>query len=65
MSTLNWAGLTVAGLSIVATFVGCIRWLVKHYLMELKPNGGSSVADRIDRVETRVDDIYKLLLARD
>lgn len=38
-----------------------VRWLVKHYLNELKPNGGSSVSDRLNRVESRVDDIYKLL----
>ena len=38
-----------------------IRWMVKHYLTELKPNGGSSVSDRLNRVETRVDDIYRML----
>ena len=38
------------------------RWLVKHYLAELKPNGGSSMNDRMTRVETRVDEIYSLLL---
>jgi hypothetical protein len=38
------------------------RWLVKHYLTELKPNCGSSMNDRMTRVETRVDEIYSLLL---
>jgi hypothetical protein len=43
MSTTEWAGLAVAVTTIVASFVGAIRWLVKHYLDELKPNSGSSL----------------------
>jgi hypothetical protein len=42
-----------------------IRWMVKHYLAELKPNGGSSVSDRLNRVESRVDDIYRMLCEKD
>ena len=38
------------------------RWLVKAYLRELVPNGGSSMADRVRRVEERVDAIYNHLL---
>ena len=41
-----------------------IRWMVKHYLAELKPNGGSSVSDRLNRVESRVDDIYNIISRR-
>jgi len=64
MTALNWAALVVAILSICATTVGVLRWLVKHYLMELKPNGGSSVKDQVNRLESRVDDIYRLLIER-
>lgn len=64
MTALNWAALVVAILSICATTVGVLRWLVKHYLMELKPNGGSSVKDQVNRLELRVDDIYRLLIER-
>ena len=64
MTALNWAAFTVAILSICATTVGVLRWLVKHYLMELKPNGGSSVKDQVNRLESRVDDIYRLLIER-
>jgi hypothetical protein len=64
MTALNWAALIVAILSICATTVGVLRWLVKHYLMELKPNGGSSVKDQVNRLELRVDDIYRLLIER-
>jgi hypothetical protein len=64
MSATDWAGLAVAVATIVASFAGSIRWMVKHYLSELKPdgNGGHNLEGRITRLETRVDDIYKLLV---
>jgi hypothetical protein len=65
MSSQEWAGLAVAVATIVASFAGSIRWLVKHYLEELKPNGGSSVKDQVNRLEARVDQIYLLLSNRD
>jgi len=61
MSALNWAALAVAVISIITGFTGSIRWLVKHYLAELKPNGGSSINDRITRLEARVETIISLL----
>ena len=61
MDALNWAALAVAVISIITGFVGCIRWLVKHYLAELKPNGGSSMNDRLNRIEGRVETIITLL----
>jgi hypothetical protein len=61
MDALNWAALAVAVISIVTGFAGSIRWLVKHYLAELKPNGGSSMNDRLNRLEGRVETIITLL----
>ena len=61
MSSIDWAGLAVAVATIVASFAGSVRWLVKHYLEELKPNGGGSVKDQVNRLEERVDQIYLLL----
>jgi hypothetical protein len=61
MAALDWAALAVAVISIVTGFVGSIRWLVKHYLAELKPNGGSSMNDRLNRLEARVETIIVLL----
>lgn len=63
MSATDWAGLAVAVATIVASFAGSIRWMVKHYLSELKPdgNGGHNLEGRITRVENRVDQIYILL----
>jgi hypothetical protein len=54
--------------TIAATLAGgiitIIRFLVKHYLNELRPNGGSSIKDQVNRLETRVDKIYDLLMER-
>ena len=61
MSALNWAGFAVALVTISSAFVGSIRWLVKHYLAELKPNGGSSMNDRLTRLEARVETVIQLL----
>ena len=61
MSATDWAGLAVAIATVIASFLGSIRWLVKHYLDELKPNGGGSVKDQVNRLEDRVDQIYLLL----
>jgi hypothetical protein len=64
MSTNEWAGIAVAVTTIVASFAGSVRWLVKHYLTELKPNSGSSMRDALDRLERRVDGLYELLAGK-
>jgi hypothetical protein len=61
MTTANWASLIVAILAVITSFAGAVRWLVKHYLYELKPNGGSSLKDSVKRLEDRIDDLYKLI----
>ena len=55
MTPADWAGLAVSIISVIAGFVGAIRWLVKHYLQELKPNGGSSIKDKVNHLEEKVD----------
>jgi hypothetical protein len=61
MSAVDWAALLVSISAIVAAFATAVRWMVKHYLFELKTNGGSSVKDQVNRLEARVDQIYLLL----
>ena len=64
MSTNEWAGLAVATVTIVASFAVSVRWLVKHYLTELKPNSGSSMRDSLDRLELRIDSLYELVAGK-
>ena len=65
MSATDWAALVVAVMTILGGFATSVRWLVKHYLAELKPNGGGSVKDQVNRLESRVDQIYLLLCEKE
>jgi hypothetical protein len=62
MTPTNWASLIVAGIAIATAFAGTIRWMVKHYLYELRPNGGGSLKDQVNRLERRVDEVIDMLI---
>jgi hypothetical protein len=61
MQAQDYATVAVAVMTIFGGFVGAVKWMVKHYLNELKPNGGSSIKDSVKRLEDRIDDLYKLI----
>jgi H+/Cl- antiporter ClcA len=61
MQASDYATLVVAVMTIIGGFLAGVRWLVKHYLNELRPNGGSSMKDSLERMEDRIDDLYKLI----
>ena len=56
MTIQDWASLIVAILTIVSSIAFGIKWLVKHYLIELKPNSGSSLRDAVTRLEMALDE---------
>ena len=56
MTIQDWASLIVAILTIVSSIAFAIKWMVKHYLSELKPNSGSSLKDQVNRLETALDE---------
>jgi hypothetical protein len=69
MTLADWAALAISISTLIGTFALMVKWLVKHYLIELKANGGSSMRDsvnintkRLERLELRVDEIYRLLV---
>lgn len=71
MSPNDYAALAVSITTLVGALAVGVRHLVKHYLAELKPNGGSSIKDKIkdiddkvSKLENRVDEIYRLLVER-
>jgi hypothetical protein len=67
MTPMDWAGLAVSIFTLVAGFAAMIRWMVKHYLAELKPNGGSSIKDKVMSLEEKVDlltDLVKEVLRK-
>lgn len=61
MTPADWAGIAVAVITVIAGFAGAVRWLVKHYLTELKPNGGSSLKDKVNHLEEKVDLLTELV----
>jgi hypothetical protein len=80
MSLEAWIG-TLVGISTIITSVGLgVKWLTKHYFdeikHELKPNGGSSIKDQVNRLEkdmkeadlrrkemsNKLDHMYEILL---
>jgi hypothetical protein len=64
MTPADWAMLVATVLGIASTVLMGLRWLVRSFLYELKPNGGSSIKDTVARLEKRVDEIYKILAER-
>jgi hypothetical protein len=61
MTPSNWAALIVSIIAIVSAFAGTVRWLVKHYLAELKENSGSSLRDAVNRLEVQMQIVLDLL----
>ena len=72
-SVAVFIGVAVGIISVITGVSAGIRWLVRHYFddikHELKPNGGSSIKDQVNRLEVnhekldgKVDKIYEILL---
>jgi hypothetical protein len=61
MTANEWIGFGVGVTTLIGAVAIGVRHLVKHYLNELKPNGGSSIKDSVARLEQRVDDLFKLM----
>jgi hypothetical protein len=61
VSLNDLAGLCVAIVSILGGLAAYTQFMIKHYLKELRPNGGSSMKDQVNRLEARVDTIIELL----
>jgi hypothetical protein len=64
MTPNEWAGIAVAVTTLAGTLAMVVRHLVKYYLSELRPNGGSSLRDSVDRLERQVEEIYSILINR-
>lgn len=64
MTAQDYAALAVAIMTLLGGFTAAVRWLVKHYLNELKPNSGSSLKDSVTRLEEKVEILYQIMLQR-
>ena len=64
MQEQDYATVAVAVCTVIGGFAASVRWMVKHYLNELKPNSGSSLKDSVTRLEEKVEILYQIMLQR-
>lgn len=62
MTPNEWAAVGGLVLSILAAVYSAMKFLVKSIMRELTPNGGSSLKDQVNRIESRVDALYIKLM---
>lgn len=65
MTANDYMALVVSIVTIIGSFIASVRWLVKHYLSELKPdgNGGHNLEGRVARIEEKIDTLYQILIS--
>jgi hypothetical protein len=61
MSPAEWAAFGAGGCAVLSAVLVGLRFLVRGWLNELRPNGGSSMKDQLTRLEKRVDDLFILI----
>ncbi len=64
MTANEWVGIAVGVCAVSTSLLVGLRWVIKSYLSELKPNSGSSMKDQLNRLEQRVDDLFVLISKR-
>ena len=64
MQAQEYAAIAVAVCTLIGAFATAVRWLVMHYLNELKPNSGSSLKDSVTRLEEKVEILYQIMIQR-
>ena len=64
MSANEWVAIAVGVCAVSTSLLLALRWVIKSYLAELKPNSGTSMKDQLTRLEQRVDDLFILISKR-
>ncbi len=58
MTALEWAGFAAGITTTLIGLLAGLRWLVKGWLNELRPNSGTSLKDQVTRLEKRLDELF-------
>ena len=58
MTPEQWVGFIAGGCAVLTSVLIGLRFVVKGWLNELRPNGGTSMKDQLTRLEKRVDDLF-------
>jgi hypothetical protein len=61
MTANDFVAIAVGVSALLTSLLLALRWVIKGWLNELRPNGGSSMKDQITRLEQRVDDLFVLI----
>lgn len=61
MTAVDIAAICAAITTVFTGFFIGLKFLVKGWLNELRPNGGGSIKDQVTRLERRVDDLFVIL----
>ena len=61
MTLGEWAGFGAGVIAVLSGGLIGLRFIVKGWLNELRPNGGLSMKDQLTRLEKRVDDLFILI----
>jgi hypothetical protein len=61
MTPSEWAGFAAGITAVLLGFFGGMRYLIRGWLWTLTPNAGSSLADRLARIETRQEEMMRFL----
>ena len=64
MSPSEWAGFGAGVCAVLSAVLIGLRFLVKGWLNELRPNGGASMKDQLTRLEQRVDELFIIISKR-
>lgn len=64
VSINEWMAVCVGASTLITTGLVALRWVIRSYLAELKPNSGTSMKDQLTRLEQRVDDLFVLINKR-
>ena len=64
MTPVEWASFGAGVIAVLSGVLIGLRFLVKGWLNELRPNGGSSMKDQLTRLEQRVDDLFSMMSKR-
>ncbi len=65
MTVGEWTAVGGLVLAVLTAIYSSMRVIVKSVMLELSPNGGSSMKDQVSRIEARLDQLILELALKD
>jgi hypothetical protein len=64
MNLGEWSLVIGLVISVVTAIYSSMRFIVKSIMREFVPNGGNSLKDQVNRIESRLDTLISQLLEK-